>query len=102
MNMPGKRNYKTYMYEDMIVDKDNNIKTPEDKLIGYFYHIDKDLYVVYYNDETDEEDFLTSDEYYADDLSVESEDEDYIQEFNSDNKTYPILNDWDDDTYKNW
>ena len=41
-------------------------------------------------------------EYYADDLSVESEDEDYIQEFNSDNKTYPILNDWDDDTYKNW
>ena len=41
--MPGKRNYKTYMYEDMIVDKDNNIKTPEDKLIGYFYHIDKNL-----------------------------------------------------------
>ena len=68
MNMPGKRNYTTYMYEDMIVDKDNNIKTPEDKLIGYFYHIDKDLYVVYYNDETDEEDFRTSDEYYADDL----------------------------------
>ena len=66
--MPGKRNYTTYMYEDMIVDKDNNIKTPEDKLIGYFYHIDKDLYVVYYNDETDEEDFRTSDEYYADDL----------------------------------
>ena len=69
MNMPGKRNYKTYMYEDMIVDKDNNIKTPEDKLIGYFYHIDKDLYVVYYNESLeDEEDFLTSDEYYADDL----------------------------------
>ena len=69
MNMPGKRNYKTYMYEDMIVDKDNNIKTPEDKLIGYFYHIDKNLYVVYYNESLeDEEDFLTSDEYYADDL----------------------------------
>ena len=67
--MPGKRNYKTYMYEDMIVDKDNNIKTPEDKLIGYFYHIDKNLYVVYYNESLeDEEDFLTSDEYYADDL----------------------------------
>ena len=69
MNMPGKRNYKTYMYEDMIVDKDNNIKTPEDKLIGYFYHIDKNLYVVYYNESLEnEEDFLTSDEYYADDL----------------------------------
>ena len=69
MNMTGKRNYKTYMYEDMIVDKDNNIKTPEDKLIGYFYHIDKNLYVVYYNESLeDEEDFLTSDEYYADDL----------------------------------
>ena len=68
MNMPGKRNYTTYMYEDMIVDKDNNIKTPENKLIGYFHHIDKNLYVVYYNDETDEEDFRTSDEYYADDL----------------------------------
>ena len=67
--MPGKRNYTTYMYEDMIVDKDNNIKTPEDKLIGYFYHIDKNLYVVYYNESLeDEEDFLTSDEYYADDL----------------------------------
>ena len=73
MNMPGKRNYTTYMYEDMIVDKDNNIKTPEDKLIGYFYHIDKDLYVVYYNDETDEEDFRTSDEYYADDLEEAKE-----------------------------
>ena len=71
--MPGKRNYKTYMYEDMIVDKDNNIKTPEDKLIGYFYHIDKDLYVVYYNDEEDEEDFRTSDEYYADDLEEAKE-----------------------------
>ena len=59
----------TYNIEDMIVDKDNNIKTPEDKLIGYFYHIDKDLYVVYYNESLeDEEDFLTSDEYYADDL----------------------------------
>ena len=69
MNMPGKRNYKTYMYEDMIVEKDNNIKTPEDKLIGYFYHIDKNLYVVYYNESLeDEEDFLTCDEYYADDL----------------------------------
>ena len=67
--MPGKRNYKTYMYEDMIVEKDNNIKTPEDKLIGYFYHIDKNLYVVYYNESLeDEEDFLTCDEYYADDL----------------------------------
>ena len=74
MNMPGKRNYKTYMYEDMIVDKDNNIKTPEDKLIGYFYHIDKDLYVVYYNESLeDEEDFLTSDEYYADDLEEAKE-----------------------------
>ena len=73
MNMPGKRNYTTYMYEDMIVDKDNNIKTPEDKLIGYFYHIDEDLYVVYYNDETDEEDFRTSDEYYADDLEEAKE-----------------------------
>ena len=72
--MPGKRNYKTYMYEDMIVDKDNNIKTPEDKLIGYFYHIDKDLYVVYYNESLeDEEDFLTSDEYYADDLDEATE-----------------------------
>mgnify|MGYP003124506958 CR=1 FL=1 len=48
----------TYNIEDMIVDKDNNIKTPEDKLIGYFYHIDKDLYVVYHNDETDEEDLF--------------------------------------------
>ena len=73
MNMPGKRNYTTYMYEDMIVDKDNNIKTPEDKLIGYFYHIDKDLYVVYYNDEEDEEDFRTSDEYYADNLEEAKE-----------------------------
>ena len=74
MNMPGKRNYKTYMYEDMIVDKDNNIKTPEDKLIGYFYHIDKNLYVVYYNESLeDEEDFLTSDEYYADDLDEATE-----------------------------
>ena len=72
--MPGKRNYTTYMYEDMIVDKDNNIKTPEDKLIGYFYHIDKDLYVVYYNESLeDEEDFLTSDEYYADDLEEAKE-----------------------------
>ena len=71
--MPGKRNYTTYMYEDMIVDKDNNIKTPEDKLIGYFHHIDEDLYVVYYNDETDEEDFRTSDEYYADDLEEAKE-----------------------------
>ena len=73
MNMPGKRNYTTYMYEDMIVDKDNNIMTPEDKIIGYFYHIDKDLYIVYYNDETDEEDFRTSDEYYADDLEEAKE-----------------------------
>ena len=72
--MPGKRNYTTYMYEDMIVDKDNNIKTPEDKLIGYFHHIDKDLYVVYYNESLeDEEDFLTSDEYYADDLEEAKE-----------------------------
>ena len=63
----------TYNIEDMKVDKDNNIKTPEDKLIGYFYHIDKDLYVVYYNDENDEEDFLTSDEYYADDLEEAKE-----------------------------
>ena len=45
-----KGNNMTYNIEDMIVDKDNNIKTPEDKLIGYFYHIDKDLYVVYYNE----------------------------------------------------
>jgi len=59
----------TYNIEDMIVDKDNNIKTPKDKLIGYFHHVDKDLYVVYYNESLeDEEDFLTSDEYYADDL----------------------------------
>jgi len=58
-----------YNIEDMKIDKDNNIKTPEDKLIGYFHHIDKDLYVVYYNESLeDEEDFLTSDEYYADDL----------------------------------
>ena len=72
--MPGKRNYTTYMYEDMIVDKDNNIKTPEDKLIGYFHHVDKDLYVVYYNESLeDEEDFLTSDEYYADDLEEATE-----------------------------
>lgn len=64
----------TYNIEDMIVDKDNNIKTPEDKLIGYFYHIDKDLYVVYYNESLeDEEDFLTSDEYYADDLEEAKE-----------------------------
>ena len=59
----------TYNIEDMLVDKDNNIKTPKDKLIGYFHHVDKDLYVVYYNESLeDEEDFLTSDEYYADDL----------------------------------
>ena len=64
----------TYNIEDMIVDKDNNIKTPEDKLIGYFHHIDKDLYVVYYNESLeDEEDFLTSDEYYADDLEEAKE-----------------------------
>ena len=64
----------TYNIEDMIVDKDNNIKTPEDKLIGYFYHIDKNLYVVYYNESLeDEEDFLTSDEYYADDLEEAKE-----------------------------
>ena len=63
-----------YNIEDMIVDKDNNIKTPEDKLIGYFHHIDKDLYVVYYNESLeDEEDFLTSDEYYADDLEEAKE-----------------------------
>jgi hypothetical protein len=64
-----KGNNMTYNIEDMIVDKDNNIKTPKDKLIGYFHHVDKDLYVVYYNESLeDEEDFLTSDEYYADDL----------------------------------
>ena len=64
----------TYNIEDMIVDKDNNIKTPEDKLIGYFHHVDKDLYVVYYNESLeDEEDFLTSDEYYADDLDEATE-----------------------------
>ena len=63
-----------YNIEDMKIDKDNNIKTPEDKLIGYFYHIDKDLYVVYYNESLeDEEDFLTSDEYYADDLEEATE-----------------------------
>ena len=64
----------TYNIEDMIVDEDNNIKTPEDKLIGYFHHVDKDLYVVYYNESLeDEEDFLTSDEYYADDLEEATE-----------------------------
>jgi hypothetical protein len=68
-----KGNNMVYNIEDMIVDKDNNIKTPEDKLIGYFHHIDEDLYVVYYNDEIDEEDFLTSDEYYADDLEEATE-----------------------------
>ena len=61
---------KLVSYDDSI---EYDIKTPEDKLIGYFHHIDKDLYVVYYNDETDEEDFRTSDEYYADDLEEAKE-----------------------------
>ena len=61
---------KLVSYDDSI---EYDIKTPEDKLIGYFYHIDKDLYVVYYNDEEDEEDFRTSDEYYADDLEEAKE-----------------------------
>ena len=71
-----KGNNMTYNIEDMIVDKDNNIKTPEDKLIGYFHHIDKDLYIVYYNDQEEDEnefDFQTSDEYYADDLEEAKE-----------------------------
>ena len=64
----------TYNIEDMKVDNEYNIKTPENKLIGYFYHIDKDLYVVYYNESLeDEEDFLTSDEYYADNLEEAKE-----------------------------
>ena len=62
---------KLVSYDDSI---EYDIKTPEDKLIGYFHHIDKDLYVVYYNESLeDKEDFLTSDEYYADDLEEAKE-----------------------------
>lgn len=85
-----------YNIEDMIVDEDNNIKTPENKVIGYFYHIEKNLYVVYYNDEEDEEDFRTSDEYYADDLeeakhmAVECATNSYIEN-EEEKKTYKLI-----------
>lgn len=68
-----------YNIEDMKLVKHNDsveydIKTPEDKLVGYFHHVDKNLYVVYYNEsKEDKEDFLTSDEYYADDLEEAKE-----------------------------
>ena len=64
---------KLVSYDDSI---EYDIKTPEDKLIGYFHHIDKDLYIVYYNDQEEDEnefDFQTSDEYYADDLEEAKE-----------------------------
>ena len=50
----------------MKIDKDITLRRLKINLC-YFYHIDKDLYVVYYNDEKMNR-LRTSDEYYADDL----------------------------------